>query len=245
MSSGTCPRCGNKYKNIGAHRCKVAMKSDAQKNITPEHLTEPVNIEQLSYGVQKPGFLTRLLSRKKETVEVMTPQELIEGLPAYKIPKDNPKNGFGKIFNRNKDFIQVVLVSNLTEPKMFWAEKTGLNRIKYEDRMFKLPRDIRGNVFFWHMDQKMPLVDTAEATEADGESSFHELQLANMYYSIGRAAGANDLLNNLKFILLISIACIILTVGVLFYLSRIDKGITANDQQIIDTLWYINQSVHR
>ena len=244
MSSGTCQLCGNTYKNIGAHRCKgksqeKAMKQEESFSKTPTTPAEPITPKP------KQSLISKLFSSKKETIEVMTPQELIEGLPAYKIPVNNPKTGIGKITNRNKDFIQVVLVSNLTEPKMFWAEKTGLNRIKYEDRMFKLPRDIRGNVFFWHMDQKMPLVDTAEATEADGESSFHELQLANMYYSIGRAAGANDLLNNLKFILIISILCICLVAASLIYLNRIDKGITANDQQIIDTLWYINQSVHR
>ena len=242
MSSGICETCGKEYKNIEVHKryCgKKAMKQDPLSVYTPiQPPAEPITSK-------KQGIFSKIFSKKREKIEVMTPEELIDGLPAYKIPVNNPKKGVGKIFNRNKDFIQVVLVSNLTEPKMFWAEKTGLNRIKYEDRMFKLPRDIRGNVFFWHVDKKMPLVDTAEATEADGESSFHELQLANMYYSIGRAAGANDLLNNLKFILLISIACIVLTIGVLIYLNRIDKGITANDQQIIDTLWYINNSVRR
>lgn len=239
MTVGKCKTCGNEYKNLGAHKCKVAMKSETISSLPINTPTEPIS------STPKKGILSRIFSKKEKVIEVTTPEELIEGLPAYKIPVNNPKTGLGKITNRNKDFIQVVLVSNLTEPKMFWAEKTGLNRIKYEDRMFKLPRDIRGNVFFWHMDQKMPLVDTAEATEKDGESSFHELQLANMYYSIGRAAGANDLLNNLKFILLISIACIILTIGILIYLNQIQKGVTAQNQQIIDSLWYINQSVMR
>ena len=176
----------------------------------------------------------------------MTPEELIEGLPTYKIPKQNPREGFvGKLRNKDKTFVQVVLVSELSEPKMFWAEKTGMNHIKMEDRMYKLPRDARGNVFFWHVDNKMPLIDTAHATQEDADSSFHELQLANMYYSIGRAAGANDLLNNLKFILLIVGFSILLLLGVLAYMSMLDKHIGSSNEQIMQSLSYINESTHR
>ena len=236
-----CPYCKKEYKNLGVHEryCKAK----------PSELHPIEEIKEHLEGLKEPkkeSFLARFWKKKsKEIIEVKSPQELIEGMPSYKIPETNPKTGLGKIFNKNKDFIQVVLVSEIIEPKTFWVEKTSMNRIQYKDRMFKLPRDIRGNVFFWHIDKKEPLIDTARANESDAESSFHELQLANMYYSIGRAAGANDLLNNLKLILMIVGFGILLSVAILIYLNQIQKGIQADNQQILNTLYYINQSIGR
>ncbi len=173
--------------------------------------------------------------------EVYSPEDLLEGLKPYQILQSDPKKGMGKIFNREKDFIQVVLVSELIEPKTFWAEKTGMNRIQFKDRMFKLPRDVKGNVFFWHIDKKEPLVDAAHADENDAETSFHELQLFNMAYSVGRAAGANDLMNNLKLILLMVGGSVLLLVAVLVYLNQIDKGINADTEAVMGLLTNMSQ----
>ncbi len=242
------------YKNLGAHRCKGKQQEDTHEDIsnisTDPIINMPVidNTGQhigLTHGM---GIVNRVLSslKSKKQIEVKTPEELIEGLQSYKIPSRNPKECFmGKLRNKDKTFVQVVLVSELSEPKTFWAEKTGMNHIKMEDRMYKLPRDARGNVFFWHVDNKMPLIDTAHTTQDDADSSFHELQLANMYYSIGRAAGANDLLNNLKFILIIVGFSILLLLGVIAYLSSIDKHIGASNEQIMQSLVYLNESIHR
>jgi len=112
-----------------------------------------------------------------EIKTVESPELLITGLKPFEIPDKSPKSGvIGRFTNKNKDFIQVVLVSELLEPKMFWAEKIGINRITYKERMFILPRDIRGNVFFWHVDKKEPLVDIAGAKNQDAESSFMKLK---------------------------------------------------------------------
>jgi len=240
MSSGKCPQCNVEYKNLGAHRCKGKQQEDTREdisNISVEPITNLPIIEVKESTVSK---VLSLLKPKKQIV-VNTPEELIEGMQSYKIPSRKPKCLFGK----KKEYVQVVLISELSEPKMFWAEKTGMNHIKMEDRMYKLPRDARGNVFFWHVDNKMPLIDTAHATQEDADSSFHELQLANMYYSIGRAAGANDLLNNLKFILIIVGFSILLLFGVLAYMSMLDKHIGSSNEQIIQSLSYLNESIHR
>jgi len=233
---------------------KVIVAQDA-----PEQTIEPkidipiqpikqINQEPSGEEKTKSNWISRLFraNKKKEMVEVKSPEELIEGLPSYKIPENSPKSGvLGKIFNRKKDFIQVVLVSEIIEPKTFWAEKKGINRIQFQDRMFKLPRDIRGNVFFWHIDKKEALVDTADAHESDAESSFHELQLFNMAYSVGRAAGANDLLNNLKLILLIAGFGVLVSIAVIVYLSQVEKGLHTENQQIFDALYNMNQSIPR
>ncbi len=233
----TCQYCGGEYKNVPAHErfCKKNPKN-----------TQTEDVKMTTSEAKKPSFFDRMsfiFKRKKPKIEeVISPEDLIQGLKPYEIPDHNPKTWLGKLTNKNKDFIQVVLVSEILEPKMFWAEKTGINRIQYKDRMFKLPRDIRGNVFFWHIDKKQPLVDTAEARESDAESSFHELQLFNMAYSVGRAAGANDLLNNLKLILIMMGACLLLTVFAILYLYNIEKGIKYDDAVIINSLNYLNQT---
>ena len=200
--------------------------------------------------MQKPSFFKRILgifNRKPETelTEVYSPEDLISDLKPYQITQSNPKTGLGKILKKDKDFIQVVLVSELIEPKTFWAEKTGMNRIQYKDRMYKLPRDIKGNVFFWHIDKKEPLIDAAHAEQSDAESSFHELQLFNMAYSVGRAAGANDLMNNLKLLLIMIGFALLLIIFGLYYLSTIQKGLSASDTEILTMLRDMNNSIPR
>jgi hypothetical protein len=237
MTSGICIKCNKEFKNRESHArfCKALPHANLPDLGTIVDMEETVEQSPKPQGTHR-NLFERIGVSKPKTIEVFTPDELIAGLPTYKIKDKNPKTGFGAITNKKKDFIQVVLISELMEPKTFWAEKTGMNRIQYQDRMYKLPRDIRGNVFFWHVDKKEPLIDTTDATQSDAESSFHELQLFNMAYSVGRAAGANDLLNNLKFILLIvGFSCLLIIADIL-YLNSVSKAMTANQAAMIGML---------
>lgn len=233
-----CQFCGKPYKNVGVHEKYCNMKPIDERPVEPTPIIIKMSLIERIFGIFR-------RKSKPEKTEVTFPEDLIEGLKPYQIPQSNPKSGLGKLINKDKDFIQVVLVSEIIEPKTFWAEKTGMNRIQYKDRMYKLPRDIKGNVFFWHIDKKEPLIDTAQANQSDAESSFHELQLFNMAYSVGRAAGANDLMNNLKLILIMVGIVLFLIVVDLYYLNTVQKGLNANDEYIINTLNYINRTVPR
>jgi hypothetical protein len=262
-----CQYCGKLTGNKKMHEkycinnpnsIKKAVPSGSQSIETPMEATPPKldalnptqeNNKEIGYR-ENPGLIHRVWKSvfnkpKPEIIEVESPEELIEGLKSYQIPDSNPKTGLGRLTKRDKDFIQVVLVSELIEPKTFWAEKTGMNRIQYKDRMFKLPRDIKGNVFFWHIDKKEPLIDTAQASENDAESSFHELQLFNMAYSVGRAAGANDLMNNLKLILMAVGFLVLLAVGGLIYDHQLEKEMLSNYANTMSLLNYINQTMPR
>lgn len=193
---------------------------------------------------QKQGLWEWVFGDKKiEPIEVTSPEDLIEGMESYQIPMKSPKAGFfGRLFHKDQDYIQVVLVSELVEPKMFWAEKTGMNYISFKDRMFKLPRDVKGNVFFWHIDKQESLIDTAGATLDDAEDSMHMQRVANQYYALGREVGAPELMANLRLLLLAIGFTILLLVGVAVYISTVKKAIDENDAQIISTLNFINST---
>lgn len=135
----------------------------------------------------------------------------LSNLPDYKISAKKPRSLFNK-----RNYIQVVLVSEILPPKFFWAEWDGI-LLRTENRAYKPPRDIRGNVFFWHIDRKESLVDIAKADNKTAENSFHELQIFNMAYSIGRQAGMNDWTKKVGLILLVCGLLVLLAIGNLYY----------------------------
>jgi len=248
MSAGKCPDCGkDNLKSIEMHKryCKgnVAMKQEYHST-SPTLLITPAESPILSKPKQ--SIFSKIFGKKKkaEKIEVLSPQDLIEGMHPYKIDSKSPKDGFvGKMFHKDQDYIQVVLVSEIIEPKTFWAEKTGMNYISFKDRMFKLPRDVKGNVFFWHIDKQEPLIDTADATLDDAEDSMHMQRVANQYYALGREVGAPELIANLRVLLLAIGFTILLIVGVAVYLSTVKKAIDTNDAYIIQSLQYINSTL--
>ena len=246
-----CPRCGKPTKNQGVHNryCPKLQSRSADiisKEITPPqnpttNISTPDNINKISWWKRHFGR-----KPKPEIIEVSNPEELIQGLKPYEIPDKNPKIGvIGRFANKDKDFIQVVLVSEYLEAKTFWAEKIGINRIRYKERMFVLPRDIRGNVFFWHIDKKEPLVDTAKATNEDAESSLHESQVANIYYTLGRIASQNEMWGNIKLILLVVGFVALLTIFALIYDNMLQKDINNNAQAILNAISAMNNTIPR
>lgn len=255
-----CPYCGEEKDSRHIALCpKNPNKRIISKKKEPLKHKDTVILKS---KIKDDGWLKRAWrsvfpkKQKPQIQEVESPDLLITGKPLtedefkdklkpYEIPQTNPKTGIGKLLHKGKDFIQVVLVSEFIEPKTFWAEKTGLRVIKYQDRMYKLPRDIKGNVFFWHIDKKEPLVDSAHATEQDAEDSFHELQVFNMGYALGRLAGANELMSKIGIILMLVIIVGILQIANLGYIHQVEGEINTHANNIANTLNIINQSTYK
>jgi len=241
--------CGKSIKNQGAHnRYCPKLQSSSANVISKEKLVTSTPTTSISTpDTINKSWWQRHFGRKPkpETIEVSSPEEIIQGLKPYEIPDKNPKKGIGRYTNKDKDFIQVVLVSEYLEAKTFWAEKIGINRIRYKERMFVLPRDIRGNVFFWHIDKKEPLVDTAKATNEDAESSLHESQVANIYYTLGRIASQNEMWGNIKLILLVVLFVGLLTIFALIYDNILQKDINNNAQAILNAISAMNSTIPR
>jgi hypothetical protein len=66
-----------------------------------------------------------------------------------------------------------------------------------------------------------------------------------MAYSVGRAAGANDLLNNLKLILIGIGISLMISVLIMLYLNMIEGNIQNNINSLGTTINIINQTVHK
>lgn len=212
----TCRFCGKNTKNDGAHERFCSKNPDRtppfhnKSNAVNADNPKPIEQQIVSGDLQtlkKPWLLKRIFSRNKSEnkIEIVaTPDMLIKDLPKWSISEKRPS----KLFNKGKDFIAVVLISEVFEPKMFWAEYDGI-LIRTKNRAYKPPRDVRGEIFFWHVDKKEPLIDLAKATEDDAEDSFHELQMFNMAYSVGRQAGMNDWTQKMGLIMVLVIVLVL------------------------------------
>lgn len=212
-----CKYCGKEYKNISMHEKYCKINSESMKSNSSDVPKQ-----------KKPSFLRRIIGsfKRKENVEtevVNTPDLLIKDLPKWSIKERRPS----KLFNRGKDFIQVVLISEVFEPKVFWAEYDGI-LIRTKNRAYKPPRDVRGEIFFWHVDKKEPLVDLAKADEDTAEDSFHELQMFNMAYSVGRQAGMNDWTQKMSLMLILIIIALVAEVAVGLFMFNSFKAINNN-----------------
>lgn len=118
--------------------------------------------------------------------EVKEPIELLRDLKHWNIQNHKPST----FFNKNKDYIQVVLLSKITGQKQFWAEYDGIGIIRTENRAYHVPKEnLYGDVFLWDVDKKKAITELINVEKEDAEDSFHELQVFNMAYSVGRQAG--------------------------------------------------------
>ncbi len=226
-SSGACQFCGKEgFKNTGSHerQCKhnPANEKKTMETAFKEVSQEPVKKSSLQ---RIKSFLTRKAKPKQEIKEVSNPEELISDLPRWAIKERKPLT----LFNKNKHYVQVVLVSKTRPPEFFWTETDGL-LIRTKNRAYKLPHDVRGNVFFWNRDKKEPLIDNV--TEKDAQSSLHILQVFNIAYSLGRQMGAQDLLNKLGFVTIMLIVAVVGEAILGYYIHGQFKDMTAAYQTI-------------
>lgn len=162
--------------------------------------------------------MNKRLNQKSEIVD--TPEELIKNLPKWSITERKPS----KFLNGNKEFIKVVLLSKVVGTRSFWANWDGVGLIRTEKRAYKVPKEnIYGDIFIWDVDKKQSVTEILQVGEADAEDSFHELQVANMYYSIGRIAGANELDKKIGLIFIISIVtffAVLVVAGFVYFRTK-------------------------
>lgn len=213
---------GNSF--VRGHSTRLRFKKQETQN-------EPVN--QIKSNPEKKsvieGILRLLKKKREESIEVQNPIDLIKSLPKYEIPDVNPKKGIiGKFTNKDKKYKQVILVSKLYEPVHFWAEikETGLLLVK--NRAYKLPRDVRGDIFIWDIDKMEPLIDSSISNEDDAETSHYTYSVANIYYNLGKMEGLGILYNDIALLKLLILGAIIVSViGIIVSYSYL-SGMAAN-----------------
>jgi len=162
------------------------------------------------------------LKNKPEIVK--DPVDLLNDLPKWCI-KDRKPSPF---WNKGKEFIQVVLLSKITGMRTFWAVWDGVGLVRTENRAYEVPKEnMYGDVFIWDIDKKQSITEMITIGDQDAEDSFHELQMFNMAYSVGRQAGANELDNKLRTIFIISIITMLASIIGLLLVYQETKNIKA------------------
>lgn len=145
--------------------------------------------------------------------DVKEPVDLISDLKTWNIQERKPSS----FFNKGKDYIQVVLLSKLLGMKQFWAEYDGIGIIRTENRAYHVPKEnMYGNVFIWHVDKKKAITELIDVDKEDAEDSFHELQVFNMAYAVGRQAGMMEADRSGKILILVIILVVAIIGSTLF-----------------------------
>jgi len=172
-------------------------------------------------------FRRIFLRKKQHTTKAATIEEIISSLPKWSIKEGKPWF-VGE--NKKRKLIQFVGVSRLKPPVMAWIFWDGIF-ISVEDRLYQPPHDIRGNVFFYDLDNSKPLLDNIQEDEETHES-LRMAQVKNIAYSMGRIAGAQDLLKNLGLILLGIGFIVLLGIANLYLSYQTTQGFGAANAQI-------------
>ena len=159
-------------------------------------------------------IITRVKNgRKINPTETQDITDLIRGLPTWSISDRKPS----KLFHPNKDFIKVVLLSKITGMRSFWAEWDGIGLIKTQTRAYKVPKEnVYGDVYIYDQDKKQSITELISVDQQDAEDSFHELMITNMAYTVGRTAGASDLLNKLGMVTVLLIVILLANIAVAY-----------------------------
>lgn len=157
------------------------------------------------------------LRKLQEPVIFEDIEEFVKQVPKWAINEKSPKSGLvGGILNKGKDYKQLVFVSENFEPKAVWAEWDGF-MFRIGNRGYIPPRDVRGDIFPYHVDKKECLIDTAKATKEDAEDSYQLLAVWNQAFSVGHAAALNETQQQVKMILIIVAVILIAVIGLAIY----------------------------
>jgi len=180
----------------------------------------------------KRSFLDVVLHRNTKPKEekkpsVITIEEMLTKLPRWAIKEHKPWFA-GE--NKKRRLIQFVGVSKIKPPVMCWLYWDGVF-ISMEDGLYQPPHDIRGNVFFYDLDNSKPLLDNVKEDEETHES-LRMAQVKNIAYSMGRIAGAQDLLKNLGLILMGILFLVLLCLANLYFSYQMTQGFAAANDQI-------------
>lgn len=161
------------------------------------------------------------LRKKAEVIVFESLEEYIKELPRWALSESAPNTGMiGRILNAGKEYKQLVLVSKNFEPKKIWSEWNGF-QFSQGNRAYIPPNGtIRGDVFFYNMDKKVPLIDTVEVTSEDAEDSFQLDAVWNQAFAVGHAAAMSRTQSMIQLILVL-IAC---TLGALVLFAIYSYG---------------------
>lgn len=207
----------------------IVAQDAPEQEITTE-ATKDIPIKQ-ELPISCPGIFSRLFRRqpkiKQSPIKADSVNEIISRLPKWSIRESKPMFVGA---SKKRKLIQFVGVSKLKPPVMAWVFWDGIY-ISVEDRLYQPPHDIRGDVFFYDLDNSRPLLDNLKADEKIHES-LRMAQVKNIAYAMGRIAGANDLLKNLGLIL-IGIGVVLLVVLLNTYMTwQVAQGFEAANGQI-------------
>ena len=157
------------------------------------------------------------LRKKQEPIVFKDIEDFVKQVPKWTIDEKSPKAGLiGSVLNKGKDYKQLVLVSENFEPKAVWAEWDGF-LFRIGNRAYKPARDVRGDIFLYHVDKKMALIDSAEATQEDAEDSYHLLAVWNQAFSVGHAAAEQERLSDIKMLKVLVGCILVVVVGLSIY----------------------------
>ena len=194
---------------------------------TPSTQSKPPAVD-----IHKRTFWDVVLHRNTKPKEakkpsVITIEEILTKLPTWAIKEHKPWFA-GE--NKKRRLIQFVGVSKIKPPVMCWLYWDGVF-ISMEDGLYQPPHDIRGNIFFYDLDNSRPLLDNLKADDESHES-LRMAQVGNIKYAMGRIAGAQDLLKNLGLILMGIILLVLLCIANLYFSYQMTQGFASANSQI-------------
>lgn len=221
-----CQYCGIESKNVKKHEkyCKSRPAIPKQEIKDAGLMPHSEKIKE----IKKPSWISRRFQKKPNPdPKISTVEEIVANLPKWAIKEGKPWF-VGE--NKKRKLIQFVGISRLKPPVMAWVFWDGIF-ISVEDRLYQPPHDIRGNVFFYDLDNSRPLLDNIQEDEETHES-LRMAQVKNIAYSMGRIAGAQDLLKNLGLILLGIGFIVLLGIANLYLSYQTTQGFAAANGQI-------------
>lgn len=252
MTPGICPYCSKDCKNLGSHLvyCKSkphaiqdqiktieygkAMKQDTILDTTTS--LNPAEPTSLPKAEPKTPWYSKLFSKKQpEEKKPADIKELLNNLPKWSI-RDKPP--FFMSSSEKAKLIQFVGVSRTKPPVMCWLKWDGI-WLSTNDRMYQPPHDIRGNVFFYDLDNSIPLLDNLRKDE-EAHESLRMAQVKNIAYAMGRVAGAQDLLKNLGLILLGVVAIFLILALDTYMTYKVSTGYDVLHSQVSNISYYVH-----
>ena len=204
----------------------VAQEAPEQEIIIEAPKDMPIMPES---PIKRAGLLSGIFKAKVPALprKVQTVEELISSMPLWGIKASKPMFVGA---DKKRKLIQFVGVSKLKPPVMAWVFWDGIF-ISVEDRLYQPPHDIRGDVFFYDLDNSRPLLDNVQVDEETHES-LRMAQVKNIAYAMGRIAGAQDLLKNLGLILIGIGIVLLISIANLYMTYKLGTGIDQASGQI-------------
>ena len=160
--------------------------------------------------------------KRHEIIKIDNPEQFLEEIPRWSISEANPKSGIGAIINSGRQYKQLVFVSKNFEPRSLWAEWNGFLFI-INNRGYNPGQDIIGDVWFYDVDSKTPLIDRIESTREDAEDSFQLAAVWNQGVAVGHASALSETQSHIKIILILcGVICVMVLLFAIYSIGQFD-----------------------